>query len=251
MSRREKKDSGGGGGAPGWMTTFSDLMSLLLTFFILLFSMSNVDADKFNDVTNSLRSSFLGGGESILDGAKIQEYIVPMESSEMGADGEGGVVLDLIPREIYEMYEKVGEYLEENDLDDSVSFSLDSKGVYVNIKDSILFDSGSAALKDDGMDFLSQLEGLINDFENDIVIEGHTDNVPIRNGLYPTNWELSTARAVTVVRHLSEVEDIAPERLSARGYGEYSPIAPNDTPENRASNRRVNVFIVIDREGGN
>lgn len=246
MSRRDKNDGGGGGGAPGWMTTFSDLMSLLLTFFILLFSMSNVDAKKFQDVTNSLRASFLGGGEYILEGT-VSDSVITMDGvqdlPEANIDGI------LIPQEIYDMYEKVADYLMENQLETVVTYSMDSKGVYVNIKDSILFDTGSAALKDGGIDFLSQMEGLINDFDNDIVIEGHTDNVPINNVLYPTNWELSTARAVNVVRYLSEIEGIAPERLSARGYGEYSPIAPNDTVENRASNRRVNIFIVIDREG--
>ena len=247
MSRRSlnKKESGGGG-SPGWMTTFSDLMSLLLTFFILLYSMSTIDAQKFRNITYSLQQALTGmGGTSILDGEDSNEML-PIEDTREITENMVG---ELIPKEILSMYEKVSSYLIENKLDANVSVKMSAQGVLVNIKDAILFDSGSAQLKESGLSLLQGLEGLINDFENDIVIEGHTDNIPISMGMYPTNWELSTARAVSVVRYLSEVENIDPSRLSARGYGEYSPIAENDTPWNRALNRRVNLFIVFDKEG--
>ena len=247
MSRRSlnKKESGGGG-SPAWMTTFSDLMSLLLTFFILLYSMSTVDVQKFKNITYSLKQALTGiGGTSILDGEISNEMIPIEDTKEIGEDA----VEELIPVEIIDMYEKVSNYLIENSLDANVSVKMSSQGVLVNIKDAILFDSGSSQLKESGLDLLKSLEGLINDFNNDIVIEGHTDNIPINMGLYPTNWELSTARAVSVVRYLSEAENIDPSRLSARGYGEYSPITKNDTPSNRALNRRVNLFIVFDKEG--
>ena len=156
-----------------------------------------------------------------------------------------------ISPEILQMYEKIGEFITENELQSDVDVRYDDKGVFVDIKDMILFDTGSAKLKDTGIDVLGKLEGLINDFDNDIVVEGHTDNIPINVEQYPTNWELSTARAVSVVRYLSEVEKIDPKRLSARGYGEYNPIATNDSAQNRALNRRVNLFIVFDNKGGN
>jgi len=125
---------------------------------------------------------------------------------------------------------------------------MNKRGVFVEIKEAILFESGSAEIKESGLGVLKQLEGIINEFENNIVIEGHTDNIPMTREPYPSNWELSTARAVSVVRHLSEVENVNPNRLSATGYGEYRPIAPNDTSENRNINRRVNILIIMDEE---
>jgi len=244
--RRSTKKESGGGGSPGWMTTFSDLMSLLLTFFILLYSMSNVDAQKFQNVTNSLQLALTGyGGESILEG-DVLEHVSPIDESNLSNEN---TISEEIPPEVIEMYDKVSIYLEENELDANVTVRMNTQGVFVNIKEAILFDSGSAKIKESGLEVLKRLEGLINDFDNDIVIEGHTDNVVMSTALYPSNWELSTARSVSVVRYLSEVEMIDPSRLSARGYGEYSPIAPNDTPANRAINRRVNMFIVFDKEG--
>lgn len=249
MSKRQfSKKTSGSGGAPPWMTTYSDLMSLLLTFFILLYSMSTIDAEKFKNITYSLQEALSGlGGQSILDGEVSHESLPIKETIPISENTIG----ELIPKEILDMYEKVSEYLVENNLDANVTVRMNTQGVFVNIKEAILFESGSAELKESGLQLLMQLEGLINDFDNDIVIEGHTDNIISNTVLYPSNWELSTARAVSVVRYLSEVEMINPSRLSARGYGEYSPIASNDTPQNRAINRRVNMFIVFDKEGEN
>ena len=248
MSRLKKKDSGGGG-SPPWMATLADMMQLLLTFFILLYSMSNVDEEKFASVSTSLQMQFMnfsGQSPSIIDG---YEGVQPMPIQESTIVTEDAIVEEISP-EVIEMYEKVGNFLIENELEAEVSVRLSSEGVFVDIKEAILFDSGSAKLKDSGLTILKQLEVLINDFDNDIVIEGHTDNIPITSVTYPTNWELSTSRAVSVVRYLSEVVGVDPTRLSARGYGEYSPIATNDTPTNRALNRRVNMFIVFDEKGG-
>lgn len=246
MSRFRKKEAIS---SKPWLTTLCDLMQLLLTFFVLLFSMSNVDQEKFTNVTISLQEAFVGfqdGGQSIID-AYEGSQLNPISEGYIIDDGTVGIQ---ISPEIIQMYEKVAEFLEANNLDAEVDVKYDDKGVYVDIKDAILFDTGSAQLKESGLQVLKKLEALINDFDNDIVVEGHTDNVPINVDRYPTNWELSTARAVSVVRYLSEVENINPRRLSARGYGEYSPIVPNDTPENRALNRRVNLFIVFDNESG-
>ena len=145
----------------------------------------------------------------------------------------------------------MSDYLEDQDLGSDVSVSMDSKGIFVEMKDAILFESGRAELKPEGIEVLKKLEGLISDFDNELVIEGHTDNVPMTSGRFPSNWELSTARAVTVVRYLSESLDIDPGRLSAVGYGEYRPIKPNDTAENRAANRRVNILIIFNEESDN
>ncbi len=232
MSRRDlRRNNENEGGAPKWMVTYSDMMSLLLTFFILLFSMSTISSDKFDN----LMSSF----QNILSGSKSDSILY---------DGDNLIDLheELIQTE--EMYDKVSDYLEDQDLGSDVSVSMDSKGIFVEMKDAILFESGRAELKPEGIEVLKKLEGLISDFDNELVIEGHTDNVPMTSGRFPSNWELSTARAVTVVRYLSESLDIDPGRLSAVGYGEYRPIKPNDTAENRAANRRVNILIIFNEE---
>lgn len=245
MSRRkEEKQQKSRGGAPGWMTTYSDLMSLLLTFFILLYSMSTVDAEKFKNISMSLQGILSGLGQvSVIDTG-----IENTGSTDEMMEFEDPISLIDVNEGILQMHEKVLEYVEEEGLEAKVSVSMNKRGVFVDIKEAILFDSGSAKIKDSGLEVLKKLEGLINDFNNDLVIEGHTDNIPSRTALYPSNWELSTARAVSVLRYLSEVENVDPKRLSAVGYGEYSPIVPNDTRENRAANRRVNILIIFDEE---
>lgn len=241
MSRRSfnnKKDSGGGGGA-SWMTTFADLMSLLLTFFILLYSMSNVDSDKFDDVSQSLQGA-LGGTGIFENGGKV---IVSQNK-------DGSLEVEEAPAEIDEMQKKLTDYVEENGLGEEVEINMDEKGIYFDIKEAILFDSGSAEIKPGGMEVLKKLTGLVKGIDNDIVIEGHTDNVPIHNSKYSSNWDLSTARAVSVVKYFTEVEKITPGRMSAVGYGEYKPMLENTTPENRTANRRVNLLIIFNESEG-
>ena len=247
MSRRSKRNNNdkGGGGAPSWITTFSDLMSLLLTFFILLYSMSNVDAVKFKNLTRSLQSVLTGmESTSILDGSSSEEDLLDNKELDPDAIYEA---IELNDR-IEEMYWTVEEYVSDMGLDAEVSVNKNKRGVFVDIKDAILFESGNAELKESGVEMLEQLEGLFKDFKNDIVIEGHTDNVPIRNMRYSSNWELSTARAVSVVRHLSEIIGLDPKRFSATGFGEFNPIVSNDTRESRSINRRVNILIIFDEE---
>ena len=241
--RKSRKNELSGGGAPGWMTTYSDLMSLLLTFFILLYSMSTVDAEKFKNITISLQAVLMGiDAPTIIEGGSDDKPIPIDEKLEIN-----DYIDSFLTGEIREMYEKVSDYVTKENLDAQVAVSMNQQGVFVDIKVAILFEPGSAELKSSGYQVLNQLEGLINDFDNDIVIEGHTDNVPTNSAIHPSNWELSTARAVTVVRFLSEVEKVDPKRLAAIGYGEYRPIAPNDTLVNKAANRRVNILIVFDK----
>lgn len=244
MSRRGFKKKDGGGGAPGWITTFSDLMSLLLTFFILLYSMSNIDAVKFKSISDSLTSVLNGLGATTVIEGQGSDVVLDQGENELDDLIENITV----KQEILDMYNKVQDYVLKEKLDATVSVTMNRRGVFVDIKEAILFEPGSAALKDSGLEILKQLEGLINDFDNDLVIEGHTDNIPMNTMFYPSNWELSTGRAVSVVRYLSEVEKIDPKRLSAIGYSEYRPIAENNNRDNRAINRRVNILIIFDEE---
>jgi len=250
--KRKKKEAGG---AASWVVTYSDLMSLLLTFFILLYSISTVDAEKFRNITEYLQIALTGEGRpAILDGG-AEDITLPIDDEafsddKMPVDDIVDPVNQPLPNEIKEMFNKVNGYLVESGIDAKVGVMMKKSGVTVEIKDAILFETGSAQLKESGIELLEKLEGLLNDFDNDIVVEGHTDNVPLNNEKYPSNWELSAARAVAVLRYLNEVQNVAPTRLSARGYGEYSPIEKNDGPDNRRKNRRVNLLIVFDQEEG-
>src|SRR5699024_3854771 len=122
-----------------------------------------------------------------------------------------------------EMYEQVQEYLKENDLDSTLTITGDEKGIYVDIQESILFDSGRAVVKPEGRQTLDKLAKLLDEFDNRVIVEGYTDNVPTGSSGFPTNWELSTERAISVLRYLTEENSLPPERFSATGFGEYNP----------------------------
>lgn len=242
MARRRKKketknNSSSGG---GWMTTFSDLMSLLLTFFILLYSMSSVSAEKFEAAAKSMQSAF-GGGESMIEGSTV----VDIETEKITETSE-----ETIDPELVKMYNEVVAFLEMKEMTSQASVEYDQDGIYVNIQESILFGSGSAIIADSGKNTLNDLGELIQQFDNAVVIEGYTDNVPMNNNNFSSNWELSTGRALSVLRYLSEERNVDPTRLAAKGYGEYHPIVPNDSESNKAKNRRVNIVLVYDRQGG-
>lgn len=231
-------------GSPAWMTTFSDMVTLLLTFFILLYSMSNLDAQKFQQIANSLQSVLSGtSGNSVIE-MPGPDSEIPLEDS---AHEEEEDQLDpTISENTLKMYEQVKDYVNTEGLQAEVTVTLNKSGVFVNIREAILFESGDAVIKDSGRELLSNLEGLFLSFDNEIVVEGHTDNVPHSSQEYDTNWELSAGRALAVVRYLSEEKSIPGARLSAIGYGEYRPIVPNDTLTNRAQNRRVNLLIIME-----
>ena len=272
MSKRRKRGAESGGGAPEWMTTFSDLMTLLLTFFILLYSFSSVSNDKFMKAAGSLSDSFVGSGQkSILTGgqwvpeenenaatddpaalSKMEAAAIQSAKAEtaqaelLTSDGQTMIAVD---PEVVKMYQEVIDFVEKNGLSEEISLSMDADGVYMNVKAAILFTPGSAVITESGTAALQKVAELIGNFENKIMIEGHTDNVPHHDQKFESNWELSAGRAIAVLRHLVEQRNIDPSRLSAVGYGEYNPLVPNDTAEQRAANRRVNIVLVYEPEG--
>ena len=234
MSRRNKKESSSGG-APEWMTTYSDLVTLLLCFFVLLFAFSTTDAQKFKTIMESLQGSL-----GILEGGKTVEQI-PVIPSEGSTDE---VPMDL---KYEQMAANIEDYLEENGLADSIDVLNEKVGIILRFNENILFDSGKADLKVESRTTLIHVAELLNSDEVErrgIRVEGHTDNDPIYSSRYPTNWELSVSRACNVVRFLIEDMGIDSRRLSAAGYSEYHPVAQNDTPENKAKNRRVDILIL-------
>ncbi|AEB30643.1 uncharacterized protein YtxE [Carnobacterium sp. 17-4] len=204
--------------------------------------MSSVSLEKFQEASNSIQSAF-NGGDSI-----IEESIKDTET-EPSEDITAAPSEDSLDPELIKMYNEVVAFLEANEMTAQASVEYDQDGIYVNIQESILFGSGSAIIAESGESTLNGLSDLIQQFENDVVVEGYTDDVPMNNSIFSSNWELSTGRALSVLRYLSEERSVDPTRLSAKGYGEYHPISPNDSEENKEKNRRVNIVLVYDRQG--
>lgn len=265
---RKKKEEGGGGGSPAWMATFSDLMNLLLCFFVLLFAMSSVDEEAFADIAASFNNSFSifsGGAKAIGEGMLVSQGASQLDNlseyfNEMGAAGEDESMEDgtgsmeeykeQLSKEqkeaIETIYEEVVEATEQKNIEDSVEVAVDEGYQYVRIvmNGAILFDSGSEQIKKDAIPILNKIGDILKTYDGHLIkIEGHTDNVPIRSTKFPNNIWLSTARATEVFEYLAEEKGLDPESLEASGRGEYNPIADNKTESGRAKNRRVEIKI--------
>lgn len=153
-----------------------------------------------------------------------------------------------IPQAVQETHERAQNIIRNQGYGDKMSSYSDSRGVYLYIHESILFNPGQSEITTTGRQTLNSLTELLNRSDNDILIEGFTDDVPISNSQYPSNWELSAGRAMAVVRYYAENQNVNPARLSGRGYGEHHPIVPNESEANRSLNRRVNIVLVYQGE---
>ncbi len=251
-------------GSPAWMNTFSDLMNLLLCFFVLLFSMSSVDAQKFELIAASFSqtfSIFSAGATAVGDGMLVSMGVSQLNelddyTNSMGktADGDNDdpdsidkmtEALDAEKlKESEELAEKIEEAMEEQSLSREVDMEVTSQYVQLSLKGALLFDSGSSELKAEALPVMEKL-GLIleRDAGSVIEIEGHTDNVPINSARFANNNELSSARALSVFDYFVETTTLDPAMIKHSGRGEYVPIADNSSPEGRAKNRRVEIKI--------
>jgi len=227
-------------GAPEWMATYGDLVTLLMCFFVLLFAFSSIDAQKFQAVMQSFQGSagILSGGKSLSEAPLVFDGMPESQTSSQQV---------IEQNKLENLKEQVEEFLEKNQMGGQVDVELEDRGLVIRFKDNVLFDSGSATIKEGAkpiLVFMSQVLTAPDLINEEIRIEGHTDNVPNISALYPTNWELSTARATNVVKYFVEESGFIPSRLSAAGYSEYHPIATNDTAEGRSANRRVDIVII-------
>ncbi len=236
MSKKKQEEQGGG--APDWIVTFSDTMTLLMVFFILLFSMSTVDEKKEVKLTSAFNKIFNGGGDNPILGEGVGDDILMNDTGNVQNSDN-----------IEELLRTLNKLIKQKELQDYIFVEKVERGVSMVLVDSLLFESGKADLKYESRELLVDIAEVLNEVDNQIVIEGHTDNVPISTYMFASNWELSTARAVVVTRFLVESSGINPVRISAQGYGEYRPIVLNDTAENKSKNRRVNVLILNKSEG--
>jgi len=240
MAREKKKSEGLSGNE--WMSTYSDTVTLLMTFFVLLFVITSQNNESASKV---VLEALNGGGSSILQ-FDLYDGEVPLIGGESDMEGEGV----LTKKE--QTYKEAKDFLSNNqELKDIVTIEDNERGVLVQLKDNILFESASSQLREESKMILNKVSDLLSNLDNDILVEGHTDNIPINTYDFPSNWELSADRAVNVVRYFVEARGLDPTRFSASGYGEYHPVAPNDTYENMAKNRRVNILIITSQEGEN
>lgn len=247
MSKRKqhKEDSGLNS---NWLTTYSDMVTLLLCFFVLLFSFSTVDAEKWRQLVGSLQGNIgvLEGGYTLppsSDGDLASD--LEIEPGDTKTETDNG---SLDPDDDFvELYKNISSYLEENSIQAEVELSDAHTEILVRFKEYILFDTGKADIKPEALDILDGIGDVLLKFDSQIQrirVEGHTDSRPINTYVYPTNWELSGGRAARVVRHFQEHKNIPGYKLSFAGYGEYHPIDTNTTQEGMARNRRVDITIV-------
>ncbi len=218
-------------GAPGWMVTFGDLMSLLLTFFVMLLSFSTMDVVKYKQVAGSLKEALgMVKDTNMQDIPKADSMIKKQFSSP---SMETKHVITLLRQALREMkMEKKSQILE------------DKEGVRLRVEGNVFFPSGQATIKKEGLVVLDKIGKIIAQLPYKVRVEGHTDNLPLsKNSLFPSNWELSAARAGAVIRYFISKDDLTADRFLAVGFADTVPIVPNDTPEHRAKNRRVEFLF--------
>lgn len=248
MKRKEDEPKKG---APAYMNTYGDMMTLLLTFFVLMFSMSTVDSAKFKAFIESFQGSagILDGGEIILNdsgmlGNGIQQF--PVNQQMISAKDLENYQQN---KELEGIKDNLEEFIYEEKIQEKVGVEHRGDAIIISFEDILLFETGKADLKPEAKEVLRTLgEGLLSYIDKGYKasLEGHTDNIPIRTSQFPSNWELSAARAIAVAKFFIAEMNFSPETVSAEGYGEYRPIATNDTSEGRAANRRVELKLTKD-----
>jgi chemotaxis protein MotB len=211
-----------------WLLTYADLITLLLAFFIVMYSMSQLDAKRFGKMKEAL-TGVLHGGQSVL-----------YNENDINKTGHGLLNignLKMIQSKVEERFRSINR---QHDIQTEVT----ERGLVVHVMESALFRPGSSTLEPQALEVLDVVADIIKPLPNHVRIEGHTDDRPISTPVFPSNWELSSARATTVVRYMIDQHNLAPVRLSALGYGKFRPLRPNNSIENRAQNRRIDVLIL-------
>jgi chemotaxis protein MotB len=213
-----------------WLLTYADLITLLLAFFIVMYSMSRLDAKKFGRMADAF-NGVLRGGQAVLQTS--------------GVDIPGAGLLNL--GELKTLGQQIQEKAASEHLEDKIETIQDERGLVIRVLESAAFDAGSADLKPQMYSILNVLATELLAMDNHLRVEGHTDNLPIKTARFPSNWELSTSRATGVVRYLVEELHMDPAKVSALGYAEFRPIASNEDAGGRARNRRVDLIVLADK----
>ena len=258
MKRVKKQEEEAGA---GWLCTFNDLMTLLMVFFVLIFSLSTIDIDKASGMIGSLQS-----GLGVLEeGTDVDISIIDPQPSIQSLENEMGNLSEVYTQILQDLAETDKEALYDDQIGESINYLPNKKmggvniipgvsatykpdGIYITLADHLLFKSGSAKINPQAHSVLDQVIKSINHTRYNIRIEGHTDDIPIHTKRYPSNWELSIDRAIHVLKYFIQYGNVSPTKLSAVGYGDAKPVEKNDSVENREKNRRVEVVLY---RGGN
>lgn len=257
---RLKKRGGGSDDGGSWLTTYGDLVTNLLCFFVLLFSMATVDAQKYEAVANSLNSAFAGKGSGTQMRSNMGKSILtvnfvnPDDTGEKKVDNEryietaDEVIIDDTEKIKQERIQRAKEQFRKSvnnlGISELVEVIDERNYLLVRLNAQVLFESGSAEILEEGKKTLDELGKSLVPLENEIMVLGHTDTVPINTPLFPSNWELSTKRATNVVLYLTNSLGLDPSNFTASGNGEFKPIADNNTAEGRKKNRRIELMIL-------
>lgn len=215
-----------------WLLTFNDFITLLLVFFIFIFLTGSINTVKTDKMVVSLQDA-LG---VLKEGKKVEVFLIKTSQEIALQPQESSGSSDV-------NYLKSTELIDDIAKNPEISVIQSPKGLYISLSDSILFQTGASELRSEGYPFLDKIIQVINSNGFNIRVEGHSDNTPVRGGRFASNWELSIARAVHVVKYFIDVGKVSPERLSAVGYGESKPLFPNDSPANKGRNRRVEIIL--------
>lgn len=238
-------------GSPAWMTTYADMITLVLTFFVLLFSFSTIDALKWKEIVSSLSGTpfvtiqALDPGGTIPAAIEVDDDVVaatPVPTKSPEEEARNVEIKD----KFNQLYAKIKNHIEDNNLQYILNVESQEDAILIRMSDSALFDDGKDNIKPDSEIILLEICEILQEYESlirRIRVEGHTDNNPIRSAKFRSNWHLASSRADNIVLYFIKVMDIAPAKLEGASKGEYHPIASNETAEGRAKNRRVDFII--------
>ncbi len=214
-----------------WLISYADFITLLFAVFVALWALKRDNPPSKNVIEGIKRAFNVFGEKSAAQ--EVRVAVTPMGASE--------AIFTVEP-----MYKSIVESMKKSGIK-GVSVHKVDRGVIIRIPDEALFDPGKAVIRENYKDTLNRTAAILKDMPNQIQIEGHTDNVPIKTAAYPSNWELSTARAIALMRHFTEESGLAPEKFAIAGYSQYQPITSNDTPDGRSKNRRVDIVVVKEK----
>ncbi|MBU3184667.1 flagellar motor protein MotB [Clostridium estertheticum] len=242
MKKREEKE----GNSERWLLTYSDLITLLMILFVVMYASSSSDTTKYKQLAQSLNVAFSGGGASIIGSDTATSVsnstvtvVDPPETTTTAANSKTAE-----ENNMQNIKKNVDTYLKQNGLASSVSTKIDERGLEVSLKTSLLFDVGTAGVKEDSAKKLISIGKILNHVNNYVRIEGHTDSTPMSNNEFKSNWQLSAIRATNVTELLISKAGISPKKISAVAYGENRPVATNTTEVGKAKNRTVDIIIL-------
>ncbi|WP_144527900.1 flagellar motor protein MotB [Peribacillus simplex] len=244
MARRKKKQRHEEHIDESWLVPYADILTLLLALFIVLFASSSVDSVRFQQLSNVFNQVFTSG-TGFMDFPSDSPSNEPT-SPEQRTGAEDLEKLGKKEQEdLMEVQERVNAYIQKNDLTDKLGTNLTDEGMLISIRENVLFESGVAEVRRENRKIAKEISDLlVMDLPRNIIVSGHTDNIPIKNYQYESNWDLSVMRSVNFMKLLLENKELDPEMFSAKGHGEFKPVASNETKKGRAKNRRVEILIV-------